>query len=86
MAFSGWSVEAVEFFKALQADNTKTYWNSHKALYEMSVREPMVELLGELSGEFGPGRISRPYRDIRSEPPEPATLTGGLADAAAHRR
>jgi uncharacterized protein (TIGR02453 family) len=65
MAFSGWSVEAVEFFKALQADNTKTYWNSHKALYEMSVREPMVELLGELSGEFGPGRISRPYRDIR---------------------
>jgi uncharacterized protein (DUF2461 family) len=54
MAFSGWSVEAVEFFKTLQADNTKTYWNSHKALYEMSVREPMVELLGELSGEFGP--------------------------------
>jgi hypothetical protein len=38
----------------LQADNTNTYWNSHKALYEMSVREPMVELLGELSGEFGP--------------------------------
>src|SRR5512132_1402026 len=25
----------------------------------------MAELLGELSGEFGPGRISRPYRDVR---------------------
>src|SRR5260370_25755802 len=25
----------------------------------------MAGLLGELSGEFGPGRISRPYRDIR---------------------
>src|SRR5947208_13306969 len=25
----------------------------------------MAELLGELSGEFGPGRIARPYRDIR---------------------
>src|SRR5262249_14644476 len=25
----------------------------------------MAELLGELSGEFGPGRIARPYRDGR---------------------
>ena len=25
----------------------------------------MAELLDELSGEFGPGRIARPYRDIR---------------------
>jgi uncharacterized protein (DUF2461 family) len=63
--FSGWPAEAVEFFKGLQADNTKAYWTAHKALYEASVREPMAELLGELSEEFGPGRISRPYRDVR---------------------
>src|SRR5690348_4435580 len=25
----------------------------------------MAGLLGELSGEFGPGRIARPYRDVR---------------------
>jgi Conserved hypothetical protein (DUF2461) len=37
---------------------------AHKTLYEASVREPMAELLGELSGEFGPGRITRPYRDV----------------------
>jgi uncharacterized protein (TIGR02453 family) len=65
VGFSGWSTEAVEFFKGLQADNTKAYWSAHKALYEASVREPMAELLGELSGEFGPGRIARPYRDVR---------------------
>ena len=29
------------------------------------MRGPMAELPGELSGEFGPGRIARPYRDIR---------------------
>jgi uncharacterized protein (DUF2461 family) len=63
--FSGWPAEAVEFFKGLQADNTKAYWTAHKALYEASVREPMAELLGELSEEFGSGRISRPYRDVR---------------------
>jgi uncharacterized protein (TIGR02453 family) len=65
MGFSGWSGEAVEFFKGLHADNTKAYWSARKAFYETAVREPMAELLGELSGEFGPGRISRPYQDVR---------------------
>jgi uncharacterized protein (TIGR02453 family) len=65
MGFSGWSPEAVEFFQDLEADNTKAFWSAHKDRYEASVREPMAELLDELSAEFGPGRIARPYRDIR---------------------
>jgi uncharacterized protein (TIGR02453 family) len=65
VAFSGWSAEAVEFFRGLEADNTKAYWTAHKTFYEASVREPMAELLGELSAEFGPARIARPYRDVR---------------------
>jgi uncharacterized protein (DUF2461 family) len=63
--FFGLVPEAVEFFEGLAADNTNAYWNAHQARYEQSVREPMAELLDELSGEFGPGRIARPYRDIR---------------------
>ena len=65
MGFSGWSPEAVEFFEDLQADNTKAFWSAHKDFYQASVREPMAELLDELSGEFGPGRIARPYKDMR---------------------
>jgi uncharacterized protein (TIGR02453 family) len=65
VGFSGWPPEAVGFFEGLRADNTKAYWSAHKAFYEASVREPMAELLDELSGEFGPGRIARPYRDMR---------------------
>jgi len=65
VGFTGWSAEAVEFFDGLHADNTKAYWTAHKTFYETSVREPMADLLSELSGEFGPGRISRPYRDMR---------------------
>jgi uncharacterized protein (TIGR02453 family) len=65
VAFSGWPVEAVEFFEGLQADNTKTYWSANKARYEASVRGPMAELVDELSVEFGRGRIARPYRDMR---------------------
>ncbi len=56
MGFSGWSPEAVQFFKGRQADSTKAYWSAHKAFYETSVREPMAVLLDELSGESGPGR------------------------------
>jgi uncharacterized protein (DUF2461 family) len=65
VGFSGWPTEAVEFFQGLRADNTKAYWTANQAVYEASVREPMAGLLGELSGEFGPGRIARPYRDVR---------------------
>jgi uncharacterized protein (TIGR02453 family) len=65
VGFTGWPTGAVEFFSGLQADNTKAYWTAHKAVYEESVRGPMAELLDELSGEFGPGRIARPYRDVR---------------------
>ena len=50
---------------AFRPDNTKAYWSAHKALYEASVRTPMAELLSELYGEFGHGRIARPYRDMR---------------------
>jgi uncharacterized protein (TIGR02453 family) len=65
MAFRGWPVEAVEFYEGLQADNSKPYWQDHKGVYEQCVRAPMEQLLAELADEFGPGRIFRPYRDVR---------------------
>ena len=75
MGFSGWSTEAVEFFNDLQADNTKEFWGAHKVFYEASMRQPMAELLQELSEEFGPGRIARPYRDMRFSAGKPPYKT-----------
>jgi uncharacterized protein (TIGR02453 family) len=65
MAFKGWPVEAIEFFEGLEADNSKTYWQANKAVYEESVKAPMEALLADLSGEFGEGKLFRPYRDVR---------------------
>jgi uncharacterized protein (TIGR02453 family) len=65
MAFKGWPATALEFFEGLEADNTKSYWLAHKDVYEQDVKAPMVELLDELSHEFGDVRLFRPYRDIR---------------------
>jgi uncharacterized protein (TIGR02453 family) len=65
VTFRGWPAEALEFYEGLGADNSKTYWTAHLTFYEEQVRAPMAELLEELAPEFGPGKIFRPYRDVR---------------------
>ena len=65
MAFSGWPEEALDFYDGLAADNSKSYWTEHKAIYEQMVLLPMTELTEELAAEFGEPKIFRPYRDVR---------------------
>ncbi|MGW4893866.1 DUF2461 domain-containing protein [Kitasatospora sp. NPDC004240] len=65
MTFHGWPAEALDFYEQLEADNSKTFWQSHKGWYEQAVRGPMEDLLAELEPEFGPGKIFRPNRDVR---------------------
>jgi uncharacterized protein (TIGR02453 family) len=63
--FQGFPVEAFEFYDALTAENTKTWWTAHKATYDTAVRGPVEDLLAELADEFGEGKIFRPYKDVR---------------------
>ena len=65
MTFTGWPAEAVEFYEGLEADNSKVYWLANKEVYENCVRAPMEALLADLAAEFGPGKLFRPYRDVR---------------------
>ena len=65
MAFGGWPAQALEFYEGLEADNSKSYWTSNKAVYEDTVLRPMTELVEQLAPEFGEPEIFRPYRDIR---------------------
>jgi uncharacterized protein (TIGR02453 family) len=65
MAFSGWPDEALDFYDGLAADNTKTYWTEHRAIYDEKVLRPMADLAEELAEEFGEPKIFRPYRDVR---------------------
>lgn len=57
MTFRGWPAEALEFFEGLEADNSKSYWQQNKDVYEELVRGPMGELLEELAPEWGEGKI-----------------------------
>jgi len=65
MAFQGWPAEGIAFYRGLEADNSKTYWQANKHVYERSVAGPMRDLLDELEEEFGEAKIYRPYRDVR---------------------
>ncbi len=64
MAFSGFPLEAVHFYEGLQADNSRTYWQANKAVYESAVRGPFLALLDELA-DYGPFQVFRPYKDVR---------------------
>ena len=63
--FEGFPAEAFEFYEALADNNTRPWWNDHKADYQRFVRDPLVALLSELEAEFGAPHIFRPYRDAR---------------------
>jgi uncharacterized protein (TIGR02453 family) len=65
MAFSGWPVEALDFYDDLEVDNTKSFWTAHKAVYQDKILRPMTELSEEIAAEFGEPKIFRPYRDVR---------------------
>jgi len=65
MTFTGFGEGAVEFYDGLIVDNSKAYWTDQRPVYEADVREPMQALLTALEPEFGPGKIFRPYRDVR---------------------
>jgi uncharacterized protein (TIGR02453 family) len=63
--FSGIPVEAFDFYERLAGENSKAWWQAHKAEYEHSVKVPLLALAAELAGEFGQAHLFRPYRDVR---------------------
>ena len=63
--FSGFPEAALDFYDDLEMDNTKSYWEAHRATYDEAVAAPMKALVEALEPEFGPAKVFRPYRDVR---------------------
>jgi len=70
--FAGWPKPALQFFHGLKRDNSKTYFEAHRQVYEEQVRQPMEALLGELEKDLGQPdievKIFRLNRDLRFSP------------------
>jgi uncharacterized protein (TIGR02453 family) len=80
--FGGFPERALIFFEGLEADNSKPYWTDHREVYERDVKAPMLALLAELEDEFGPGRMFRPYRDVRFSKDKAPYKTNAAATVA----
>jgi uncharacterized protein (TIGR02453 family) len=63
--FTGFPDAALDFYDDLELDNTKSFWQAHKHVYESAVRDPMLALTASLADEFGTAKVFRPYRDVR---------------------
>ena len=63
--FHGFGERALFFYEGLTADNSRTYWQRHKDVYERDVVGPLRALGDELADEFGEPKIFRPHRDVR---------------------
>jgi uncharacterized protein (TIGR02453 family) len=63
--FTGFPVEAFDFYDRLADNNNRPWWNEHKDEYTRAVRDPLVALLDELAPEFGTPHMFRPYKDTR---------------------
>src|SRR4051812_11605750 len=63
--FRGWPDAAFDFYERLELDNSKSFWQAHRAVYEESVRQPFDALSDVIEAEYGRLRVFRPYRDVR---------------------
>lgn len=65
MTFGGIPLRACEFYAGLEADNSRAYWNAHKATYERDVKAPLQALAELVEAEFGEPKLFRAHRDVR---------------------
>jgi uncharacterized protein (DUF2461 family) len=56
---------AVKFLKALTANNTKAFFDAHRADYEREILTPLRELVAIAEPRYGQGRVMRQHRDLR---------------------
>lgn len=64
-AFRGWTDAALDFYRDLEQDNSRTFWLAHKEVYEREVKAPFEALSDIVDEEFGPLKVFRPNRDVR---------------------
>ena len=65
MSFTGFGEAALDFYDDLEVDNTKTFWEAHRAVYLEQVKAPITALTEALTSEFGAAKVFRPFRDVR---------------------
>ncbi len=66
MTFEGFNADTTAWFNGLMLDNSRAYFTANRKRYEQAVRQPLLDLLTDLSLEFGGTvKLFRQNRDTR---------------------
>ena len=65
MTFAGLPHDAVAFYRELELNNSREWWQAHKKRYDEVVRGPITALAALLEPAFGETKVFRPNRDVR---------------------
>ena len=71
---AGIPTDAIAFYEALEADNSKAFWEANRDRFKRVVRAPAEELAGELS-TYGDFHLFRPHNDLRFQKNKPPYKT-----------
>lgn len=63
--FRGWPPASLDFYRDLEQNNTRSFWQAHREVYERDVKAPFLALGELVADEFGPLHVFRPNRDVR---------------------
>jgi uncharacterized protein (TIGR02453 family) len=64
-AFGGFPPGAIDLYRRLELDNSKTFWEANRPVYDDAVRATFLALTSELAPEFGQFHLFRPHRNVR---------------------
>jgi uncharacterized protein (TIGR02453 family) len=83
--FNGFGPEGFEFLVGLALDNSRSYFQNHRDVYDRALRLPFEAMLRTLADEFGgTPKMFRPHRDVRfsaDKSPYKTNVAGYLAGA-----
>jgi len=65
MAFTGIPKGAVDFYRQLEDNNSRDWFQAHKQDYLDQVRTPFEALAEDVGAAFGEAKVYRPNRDVR---------------------
>jgi len=70
-SFTGFGKDLIKYYLQLEENNNREWFHSHRAMYDENVAFPLKKLAEDLSVDYAPVKIFRPYRNVRFWPDLP---------------
>jgi len=69
--FTGFGKDLIKYYIQLEENNNREWFHANRAMYDENVAIPLKKIAEDLSIDYGPVKIFRPYRNVRFWPDLP---------------